>query len=99
MDIAQQLKSINPTKNYPSTITIVDTNSGKPVTITYNLCSYFVGLYMSVTMNGERVHQSASRDQTDCVKKLKQIIKKAAKRNCQIEIGSIQPIKKSTSLD
>lgn len=90
MTAQETLKAIKPGENYPTEVTV--TEDGK--TIKFCLCSYFVGMYLAVYIDGNCVCQTGDHNNKKCVAGLKKDLVNAIKRGATVEFGSLHPVKK-----
>jgi len=90
--LKQQLADIKPGETYPSYVKI--TEDKQPV-IEFHLCSYVVGMYCAVHLDGKTmpVVQTGDHDNKKFVAGLKRDINKAIKRGATVEISRIFPVK------
>ena len=90
-----KLRSIKPGVNYPTQVIIKERVNGKLLTIIFNMCSYFVGMYCAVHINGHVATQTGDHNNKIFMAKLKCDIAKAIDRGATVEFGSIMPIKRN----
>lgn len=103
-ELQAKLDEIIPGKNYPSYVKIVEPETakpvdfagtkvqGKPMTVTFNLNSFVVGLYCAMSVNGQHSHQ-ACHTPKPFTKKFKQSVIQAIERGAEVEISGIRPLK------
>ena len=84
----EQLKAIKPGKTYPTSVKVTEPNGMK---IEFLLCSYYVGMYCAIHVNGANIPaQTGDHDNIKFVRGLKRDLNKAIVRGATVEIGSIR---------
>ena len=89
-----QLSQIIAGKTYPMSVHITEMFKGKKMTTTFNLNSFFCGMYCTMYCNGALGAQTGDHDNKTFVTKLLHDITGAAKRGATIVIGSVFPVKR-----
>jgi hypothetical protein len=83
------LKKIKPGKTYPTSVTVTEPNG---MVVKFLLCSYFVGMYCAIHLNGNSmpVSQTGDRNNIKFCRGLKRDLNKAIARGAVVEIGTIR---------
>lgn len=89
----KQLALIKPGVNYPRTVRITEKLDKKIATITFSLCSYFVGMYCAMQVPDRSLPvQLGDHDNKTFVRKLVGDIRAAIGRGAQVEIDNVEPV-------
>ena len=91
-----QLDAIKVGENYPSSVRITEMFKGKKMETSFNLQSYYVGMYCAIYCNGKLAAQQGDHNNRGFVTKLKKDIQKAINRKdvLSVEISAPSPVKK-----
>ena len=80
-------------KTYPHNVKITEDYKGKKMVVSFNMQSYFVGMYCAMYLDGKLASQTGDHNNKGFVTKLRKDILAADKRGAEIEISGIDNIK------
>lgn len=84
------IQDIKPGKNYPVYAVVTEPDN---TVISFTLCSYAVGMYCQVNVNGNLANQTGDHDNRKFVRGLKRDLLKAISRGSKVELGSFREVK------